>query len=100
MLTFRTRCLMTLTQGLLIRVHGLPALAMNNCSRLKLLWPTIGQKGIHFAKTKWAIKIKTDVDKKEACRSYLDPFQPTAFGRSDYGLFMNENRIISNFQKW
>ena len=81
-------------------MHGLPALAMNNCSRLKLLWSTIGRKGIYFAKTKWAIKIKTDVDKKEACRSYLDPFQPTAFGRSDYELFMNENQIISNFQKW
>ena len=79
MLTFRTRCLMTLTQGLLIRVHGLPALAMNNCSRLKLLWPTIDRKGIHFAKTKWAIKIKTDVDKKGSLQILPRSFSTNSF---------------------
>ena len=57
---------MTPTQGQLIRVHGIPALATDNCSRLKLLWPTMDQKGTHFAKMEWAIKKKTGVDIKEA----------------------------------
>ena len=51
-LTFRNRCPMTPTQGQIIRVHGVLPLAMDNCLRFKLLWPTIGQNRYLFCQEK------------------------------------------------
>ena len=73
------------TREQIIRVHGVLAIAKDNCLRLSL------------PKKKRVIKIKTEVGKRKLRRSYQDLFQPTAFDRSDYELFMNELRIILKF---
>ena len=76
---------MTPTQGQIIRVHGVLPLAMDNCLRFKLLWPTIDQSRYLFCQEKKrSIKIKTEIGKRNLVRSYQGIFQPTAFDRSEY----------------
>ena len=90
---------MTATQGQIIRVHGVLPLAMDNCPRFKLLWPTIDQNRYLFCqeKKKWAIKIKTEIDKRKLVRSYRDIFQPTAFDRSEYFKLLKVIIFYTNF---
>ena len=80
---------MTPTQGQIIRMQGVLAVAMDNCVR-----PIVDQKWYIFLKKKkkkkkkeLAIKIKTGVSKRKLNRSFLDSFLTTAFDGSDYELF-------------
>ena len=78
---------MTPTQGQIIQMQGVLAVAMDNC-----VWPIVDQKRYLFWKKKkkkkeLAIKKKTGVSKRKLNRSFLDSFLTTAFDGSDYELF-------------
>ena len=61
---------MTPTQGQIIRMQGVPAVAMDNC-----LWPIVDQKGTYFSKKKKKKKKGSCyLSKGKLNRSFLDSF--------------------------
>ena len=69
---------MTPTQGQIIRMQGVLAVAVDNC-----VWPIVDQKRYLFWKKEkeLAIKIKTGVSKGKLNRSFLDYFFNNSFRR-------------------